>query len=164
MKAGGRGMSEKWVARVPVQAHSFICLKRNNSSELHPEWDWSAPRLVYPPQMDSHGKRFARFHAAIPQFSCRRGTVMAHGDCRWAVILLPEPRSASSRTTVCFESNHNLLRVEPRSASSRTTLRKACAACTSAMVMWHEKHRIGLPEDRITGRAGHIAQPPSTMP
>ena len=30
--------------------------------------------------------------------------------------------SASSRTTVCFESNHTLLRVEPRSTSSRTTL------------------------------------------
>ena len=38
---------------------------------------------------------------------------MPRWDCRRAVILRTEPRSASSRTRFCFESNHILLRAEP---------------------------------------------------
>ena len=82
---------------------------------------------------------------------------MPRWDCRRAVILRTEPRSASTRTRFCFESNQILFRVEPHSASGRTTLREACVACTSATAPWHETYRTGLPEDRIAKRTGHIA-------
>ena len=42
------------------------------------------------------------------------------GPCH---VLFPvEPQSVSSRTTVCFQSNHGLFPVEPRSVSSRSTV------------------------------------------
>ena len=41
-----------------------------------------------------------------------------HGRRPWRAL----PQSASGRITVCFESNHSLLRVELQSASSRITL------------------------------------------
>lgn len=92
--------------------------------------------------------------------------------CHTTVLLPPQRRDAmrgwssgchaSGRTKVCFESNHGLFRVEPRSISSRTTLWEACAACTSAMVPWHEAHRAGLPEDLIAiERTSHSPSIPS---
>ncbi len=111
--------------------------------------------------MVSPGVSSARFQAAARQFFSLQSIVMLQrDDCR-AVMLRVEPRSASSRTTFCFESNHVLLRVEVRSASSRTTLREAYPACTSAVVQWHETHRAGLPEGRVDRRTGHLARPPS---
>lgn len=91
------------------------------------------------------------------QSSCLLSAVMARRDCRRAIIFRPEPKSDSTRTTVCFYSNHSLFLLEPRSASTRTTHREACLASTSAMVPWHETHRIGLPEDRFAGRTGYIS-------
>ncbi len=39
---------------------------------------------------------------------------MPHRDARRAVVLRVEPQSASSRTTIYFESNHSQLQVKPQ--------------------------------------------------
>ena len=150
------GQSEKWVARVPIQAHNIISLKRKNSSKLRPEWERSAPPVDIVSANGSHGKRFARFHAATRQSSCLRGTVMAHSDCRRAIIFRPKLRAASSRITLYFESNHILLRLEPHSASTRTTVRPVSQGAAKRVQRRQDKAALTVREHRDGGQEGLV--------
>ena len=110
----------------------------NLSGVSGPRWISQKTLLVLFPKIASHGLCFACFQAAARQFSCLQRIVMARRHCRRAVMLRVELGSTSSRTRLCFESNQALLLVEPRSASSRTTLWLACGMRVSATLPWHE--------------------------
>lgn len=64
------------------------------------------------------------------------------------MVLRVEPHSASSRITVCFESNHGLLRVESHLACTRIRVPLVAAYISEFMVLHCRTTEAGYRGDR----------------